>query len=85
MEEALVTRERVTPAELVLSRPQEAQEDEVVGSEESVLIRGLMQRVTAFGRANRQVVPVTSASASPEQGYDLQDMLNQVAAQVPDD
>ena len=70
MEEACESTEIADPVELVVSSPQAVEVAESVGSEEPSLIKGLMQRIGAFGRANRPV-PITNVPTSSIQGSNL--------------
>ena len=83
MEEASEQIERADPVELVVRRPRALEEAESAGSEEPSVIRDLMQRARVFARANRSVTTISSTSSV--QGNNLQAVLDQVAAQHPDD
>ena len=68
---------------LISSSPEAQEVESSLDPGKSVLMTGLMQRVRQFGQANRQVQE--QIVEAPEEGDDLQEVLNQVAGQVPDD
>ena len=84
MAEVVESTERADTVEQVEGSPRAVEVPESAGSEEPSLIRGLMQRIGAFGGANRRA-PTSRSSTSSVQGNDLQVVIDQVAAQHSED
>ena len=77
MKQALVSQQQGNAEEVILV-------ESSLEPEESSMIASLMQRVRQYGQANRQVQEQI-VEAPQESDDDLQEMLDEVAGQVPDD
>ena len=77
MEQALVSQQQGYTEEVI-------EVESSLDPEESSMIASLLQRVRHYGQAGRQVQEQI-VEAPEESGDDLQEMLNEVADQVPDD
>ena len=83
MDQPLVSHQQGDTVELLSSSPEVQEVESSLDPGESVLITGLMQRVSQYGQARRQVQE--QIVEAPEESDGLQEVLDEVAGQVPDD